>query len=324
MKHNSLEQQLEASRPNMPARSAFTARTMDAIRAVQAGETFDRVLRITNTTKKEYPLMKLRKKLPIYKRLKPGYLYASLAGVAVVGSTAAAVALWPTPKVTQTTDVPLPSGNHIVGYDTHNCNYFAELKSPVNTPTHDVVYYEIRKGANLTDQQLESSLQAVCEENLSNNAIGTIAHQIPKVAPGVQSSLNYIVKAISAHSITVALDPHYSAVQAPSRANVTFTNFADNLLVYDESSKMSYSDLKVGNSIVLVIATTLKPRPNTSYSPFTTPSADTIYGIMAVPPLTGDPNLFYTAVAKDLVRANRCKSNPNGFCEAYGFATSKP
>jgi len=230
--------------------------------------------------------------------------------------------LWPAPKVTQTTEAPLSSGNRVIGYDTQNCNYFGELKSPINSSTHDVVYYEIRKGASLTDQQLGSSLEAVCEENLSNNAIGALVTQVPKNTPGVQSTDNYIIKGISGNSITVALDPHYSAGEKPSSGvNVTLTHFANNLLVYDENSKVSYGDLKIGDSVVMVIATTMKESSSGAYAPFTDPDSVTVYGIMSVPPLTGDPDVFYTAVAKDIVRVDVCKSNPSGFCEAYGFAS---
>jgi hypothetical protein len=325
MKHTSLHQKLDASRPGTSARSAFTSRTMDAIRSAQATETFRHVMRTTNATKKEHWIMKLRKKLPVYNRLKPAYFYSSLAGVVAIGSTATAIALWPTPKINQTTDLPLPSGNRVVGYDEQNCDYLGELKGPTDAPGHHTAYYEIRKGSRLTDQQLESSLLAVCQEDLSNNAVSTIIHQVPKDTPGIMSSSNYIIKAINDSSITVALDPHYSAVaMQTSRANITFTNFATNLLVYDEDSKIQYGNLKVGDSVVMVISSTATPKPNTAYNPFTDSNADTVYGIMVVPPLTGDPDVFYTAVATDLVRVDPCKSDPNGFCKAYDFAPPNP
>jgi hypothetical protein len=74
----------------------------------------------------------------------------------------------------------------------------------------------------------------------------------------------------------------------------------------------------------MVIANNSKPEPNSSYSPFTSPGDDTIYGIMVVSALTGNPDIFYTAVAKDLMRVEPCKPDPNDFCMTYQFVPQNP
>jgi hypothetical protein len=91
MKHSTLEQMLTASKPDTPNRSVFTARTMEAIRFAQANETFDQVLRTTNTHKKEHPFMTLRKKLSAYKHPKLAY-FSMFSVIALVLIAAVATA----------------------------------------------------------------------------------------------------------------------------------------------------------------------------------------------------------------------------------------
>jgi hypothetical protein len=93
MKPN-LDQKLIDARPEKaPANSAFVERTVEAARRASAGETFERVMRTTNATKKERFIMKLK--------TLPKALSGTLAGLAIMlasGSAFAAYQLWAGPS----------------------------------------------------------------------------------------------------------------------------------------------------------------------------------------------------------------------------------
>jgi hypothetical protein len=253
----------------------------------------------------------------------------SLSGLLLVGGTAAAITFWPTPSVKQTVaDKPLPNGNRIVGYNTQNCDYFSNASDnkPVNTSEN--VYYEVRKGSKLADQQLRSSLQGVCEENVSNDAIAKLAQQINKQDGNHRygfSTNALTVKSVTATIITAGQDPAYGAAIQQVNHDITYYQFAKNLRVYNEDTPIAFSDIKVGDDIKMLIEDTrassgyMQPGPGDS-QPESDPRYLRVYAIMKIPALTGDPTVFYGAVAQDLVRLDTCTTSPSGFCEAYQFA----
>ena len=244
----------------------------------------------------------------------------SFAGMVLVSGTVAALALWPRPSVTQTTTKVLPSGNHIVGYDAANCNYFDELHGAPNTPTADKVYYEVRAGSSLTDEQLRSSLEGVCEENMSNNAMTAIIKRLPAVR-GLQSTIAYVVTAISPKSITISPDPHYGPGSSTTKPGMTFTRFAGNLLVYDESTRANYGNLHAGDTVKLAVqdVSGRSSEDQSNYNAMNHPDNVIILAIEKIPALTADPGAFYQAIAKDIVRLDPCSTSPTGFCRAYNF-----
>jgi len=252
----------------------------------------------------------------------------SLSGLLLIGGTAAAMTLWPTPSVQQTlSDAPLPSGNRIVGYNTQNCDYFGNASQNKPTNTSENVYYEVRKGSHLTDQQLESSLQAVCEENVSNDAVTKLTKQI-NTADGNHrwgfSTDALTVKGITATTLTAHVDAAYGPAIQQANHDVTYYQFAKNLRVYNEDTPMAFGDLKVGDDVKMLLdhtrgASGYMQREPDGGQPESDPSHLVVYAIVKVPPLTGDPSLFYSAVATDLVRLDKCTTNPSGFCEAYQF-----
>lgn len=245
----------------------------------------------------------------------------SFSGVLLLSGTVAALALWPSPSVTQTTTKLLPSGNHIVGYDAKNCNFFDELHGAANVPTDDKVYYEVRAGSSLTDEQLRNSLQGACEENMSNNAMTSIIKQLPD-ARGMQTTIAYVVNAVTPSSITISPDPHYNAADYTTKPTVTFTHFADHLIVRNESARASYGDIKPGDTIKLAIQDTSNhsSEEQSSYNAMNHPEHVIVLAIEKIPALTANPDTFYSAIATDIVRLNPCSVSPTGFCRAYDFA----
>ena len=95
MRKITLEQQLVASRPVDATNRAFVAHTMQAVRLAHGHETFDRVMRKTNVTKKEHLFMRLRH-LP--RVVVIGLLLSAVA--AFSGTAYAAYRLWIQPTAT--------------------------------------------------------------------------------------------------------------------------------------------------------------------------------------------------------------------------------
>lgn len=240
-------------------------------------------------------------------------------GALLLGGTAAALTLWPTPSVTQTTIKDLPSGNHIVSYDTKNCNYFGKLDGIQPKTSDEKVYYEVREGSKMTDSQLQASLQGVCEENISNNAISAVEKSLPINKRG-DSTAAYTITAISSNSITISLDPHYNAANYVTKPNQTYTRFDSGLVVYNESAKGSFANLKAGDTIKMITKNTSGKGDSQGYEPSNHPEDQIVEAIVKIPALTADPTAFDTGVAREFVRADPCTTSPTGFCRAYDFA----
>lgn len=248
--------------------------------------------------------------------------FTALAGAVVITGSVAAFALWPRPTVMPTVRQELPSGSHIVGYNAKDCNYFGDQDGSPAKQISESLYYEVRQGSKLTDEQLRSSLQAVCEENISGNAIAAVMKQIPQNLRGVQSTLAYTISAIAPGSVTLVPDTHYADATQTLPPSATYTRFAPDVLLYNEGNKVAYGDFKVGDTVKLIVQDDSGKSSETAgnYVAMAHPEHITILAMVKVPPLTGDPGVFYKAVATDLVRVEPCGSSQSGFCRSYDFA----
>lgn len=246
----------------------------------------------------------------------------SLAALVLLSGSVAALALWPKPSVKPTSTQKLPSGNHIVGYDAENCHYLSDLNGEKPSQTSEKLYYEVKADSKLTDAALQASVQAVCEENISNNAVSAVMHQFPKETPGLLSTLAYTITAISKDKISVSYDSHYKTHGIAGTPNTTYTRFAKDLRIYNQSNKAAYGDLQVGDTVKMIVQDTSGKSTETveAYDPFDHPELLIIQAIIEIPALTGDPNVFYEAVATDLVRLEPCDNSPTGLCQVYDFA----
>ncbi len=245
--------------------------------------------------------------------------FGMTVGTLLLGGTAAAITLWPSPTVTQTALRPLPSGNRIVSYDTQNCHFFDGLDGNPPKTIDEKVYYEVREGSKLTDTQLQSSLQGVCEENISNNAISAVEKSLPTEKQG-NSTEAYTITGISAGSITVSLDSHYDSAMRVTKPNQVYARFDGNLVVYNEGTKSSFNDLKIGDTIKMILKDTSGLPDSPTYEPSNHPENQIVEAIIKIPALTADPSDFYKGIASEFVRVDPCASSPTGFCRAYDFA----
>lgn len=245
-----------------------------------------------------------------------------LISITLLGSAAAAITLWPTPKVTPTIKKQLSSGNHIVGYDTENCDYFSSTDAGSVNATHEQVYYEVSQASGLTDLELQTSLQGLCEANLVTSGLARIEKLLPKDKTGLQSTIIYTITDISATSITVTPDTHYDLSQYTIKPNQTYTAFARNMLLYNQDTKIEYSDLRIGDSIAMFIKDTSERAADGhgNDSPLNYPESVTILAILKVPAPTTNPDAIYGHFGTDIVRVEPCTTSKTGFCRAYDFA----
>lgn len=247
----------------------------------------------------------------------------AILGLIVVSGSAAAYTLWPRPTTTLTLHKNLPSGNQIVGIDTANCDYTGAVDStqPMATGTKHV-YYEIKRGSVLTDEQIRDGIQANCELNTDNNAVSAMVHKYHfDTVTGMQSTNVYTVNAITVNSITLTQDQHYDSKLYPSAQTNTYA-VNGSTRIQNEGKPAQLSDIKLGDSVILVVQDTsgnIETADNT-WQPLNHPETITVLGIIKVPALTASPDAVYRAFATEIVRVEPCSTSPTGFCRAYDFA----
>lgn len=279
---------------------------------------------VMNTIKKDKRPSRTSELLTAMRRRRViGIPMTAFAGLVLVGGTAAAIALWPTPKVTPTITKTLPNGNRIVGVNATDCQYFSSLDGTANKPTNENIYYEVRKDSKLTDEQIRSMVQGICEENVSNNAISAIIKQlgVSSETRGIQSTEAFVVNAIDDKNITVSMDPHYNHALFTTKPNLTYTRFSNKLIVKDGNVKASYKDLKVGDTVKMVVQDMSGKSTETeeNHNPLNHPENIVILAILKIPALTADPGSFYEDIGKNMVRLEPCNTDLSGFCRAYEF-----
>lgn len=269
-------------------------------------------------------------------RSMPTKRLASLGALGFVitsAGTVAALALWNKPVVTPTISDVLPNGNRIVGVDAQNCMYFDALDGKTEDQKTEKIYYEVRKDAKITNEQLVNSIEATCVENLGNNAVSAIVSKLDQPAPGMFSDGTFRIDAISRDSLTVTyhktiLSRNDLDTRIPT--TMTLTNFANKLYVRENMTDITYSDLKVGDSIKMLLDDTSVPAGASTesalteqaardYFPWRNPSVVKVLGIVKVlEPITTETEL-YNGIIHDYVRTEPCDTNPTGFCRAYEF-----
>lgn len=275
---------------------------------------------------------KLRRRLNLLRSLKTKIGIISLGLLLVAGSAAAAVTTLnitppapkqtPVPNVNQTITRQLPNGEHVVGYDLHNCHFFSS-PTYVDTQSSEYVYYEVHPGSTMTDAQLEASLEGVCESEVNSDNMGTIiqALQNEDVVPYDEfGTMNMLVQSITPTSITVRIDPAYNPAEIAEQDKVglTYTRYFQGLKVYDENAPIPYSDIKAGDTVQLLMGHTPGYTYTEGIAQETTPDEDILYAIMKVPPLAADPTLFFLSVGQNLTQVKPCTTSSSGYCPVNG------
>jgi hypothetical protein len=254
----------------------------------------------------------------LWQKLRHAPALALVIAVLLLSGTVYAATHWPEITAKFSSKTSLPSGNRIIGVDTTNCNYFQVHDKPV--PTNEKVYYEIKKDSSLTDDQVVSMVQGICEENAVTDIMNQIVQPYIKQGLGKGMTGEFRLETVAKDSITVSESPAF-APQGAKLESYTY-NIDSGIKVYDAKESIELSDLRPGDSISLLVKDTHPlPSEGDPNSPNHWKDSDliTVLAIVRTPQITGSPMTFLTHLGKDFVRTEPCNSNPSGFCRAYDF-----
>lgn len=320
MKNFSIEQRILAARPNLSKQNVqFTDGVMDKIKN---HEIISSQLRTVNVKHKETFIMKLR-------NLHTPALIA-IACLIALATSGTAYAIYATfflkPEVGEIQSTPLKSGNKIISIETSNCQLTSGLDGTPKATTNTTQYYELRDGSSLTDEMFRRGVLGQCEENISNNAISMIMKQLPKDTPGVYSTGPMEIKAVSDAAITVSefLGSSDGSVTVSDGA-LKYPHLSDQLITYDQDTKVVYDTYKPGDSIKMILKT--KDGKSTEFNDYGNEQYDVtrdvdnleVLAIIKIPRPTSDPYLLDKHTAQDYVRVEPCSGGEAGFCRAYEF-----
>lgn len=248
---------------------------------------------------------------------------ASLALMLVLTTaTTAALTMLNKPTTTKTLTKTLPSGNHILGVDARNCDYFSTKNGSPISPETDHIYYEVRQGTTLTDDQIKQGIQGLCEQNIAYSVANAANNEYHFGGDKVSDSTIMTVEAVDANSITLRQDSHYSLETKTAPGAITYTHLAPNLVVRDGYNASKLGDIHAGDSVILWAhddKMSEQDFANGQWKPWSNPNTITVLSIIKTLPLTADPGIAYKAFATDIVRLNPCTTSPTGFCRAYDF-----
>jgi len=289
----------------------------------------DQIVNHITVYPQEYPQNQYLRRVMRWVRRNVGIV--SLLGLLLVGGTAAAAVttlrtVSPTPKpqqtplpnVNQTVTKQLSDGNRVVGYNLQSCHFFSS-PTYVDTQPSENIFYEVKQGSTLTNEQLQASLEGVCESMVNSDNMSAIskAFQHEDITPyDGFSTLNMVVENITPTSITVRIDPAYTVVPIAEqdKLGLTYTQFYQGLKVYNENTPITYSDIKAGDTVQLLMGHTPGYTYTEGVAQEVTPNQDILYAIMKVPPLAADPTLFYLSVGQDLQQVKPCSTDSSGYC----------
>jgi hypothetical protein len=249
---------------------------------------------------------------------KAGAAAVVIVAVLLTGGVYAATH-WPEITAKFGSDNALPTGNHVIGVDTTNCNYF-QVRPDTAVSSKQKIYYEIKKDSSLSTKQIVDMVQGICESNLANAYVNEVVEKYTDkkvISGGV-----YDIAEISPDSITVKYNKQYLVGNVINDNTITYKKFATDMRVFDGNRQVNISDLKVGDSVQLVARDehalpTEADRDNPNH--WTDPDLITILNIVRVPSPTASPMTFFLHLGKDFVRTEPCKDGPGGFCRAYQF-----
>lgn len=283
-----IESLLKSVKKSTPKRQLSTSFTSDVLTKINAKEDTGSIF------------MKLFKK--------PLGAVLSVALVLASGATAfAAVANWPSIVSTLTGEQLLDSGARIVKIETEGCKSYEAN----DTSNKRISYYEIKKDSSLTNEKAVAMMRGICEEERAQNRVSKLVEQ----TGGSHSTRIFKIEHIEKGRLAVVADEKYEL--GGKNIRKTYTNIATDVRINNGSADLSFDQLKVGDSVILVV--TDQRGISTEMQGYTEDLAQMqVRAILQVPALTGSPDLFYEHIGKDFVRVEPTKDG-KGFERVYEF-----
>jgi hypothetical protein len=292
-------------KPTRPLPHDFTIKTMQAIR---------------DNSNKPGRLAIWKERIYMNLIHKPAMALAAFAAVAVISGTAyATIANWPQISSVFSGEKRLNSGNRIVGVDGENCNFFAAQNGLPKSSSKETVYYEIKKGSTLSNDQIVSMVRGICEENRLGNQVSAIIKPLienDKAHDGFEGGTTYQIENISTSGITMKLDNKYGH----NEIRQTFKHIAPDAKTYNQDQPAKLSDLKPGDTVTIITRNTTKGTNMETVDPERkNPDLRTIVAFIKHPPFSGSVDMFNKHLGTEIVRTEKCTTHPSGFCRAYEF-----
>lgn len=198
----------------------------------------------------------LRGVFTMHKLTKPAVLGLGIAAATLTGSALAAV-LWLQPHASLTQDgvTTLANGNKRFWVATDSCQGQGSMGPGKG-------YYEIKAGSKLTPEQLTKQLEASCESDLLPQLFPHLAGDGKKEpAPFKPGDKQYYTPLGSKFEKTDGRTVTLSTVLNGETYQHATLPLASNLKVYEKGKAISLNDLKPGDNLTLVIATTALDQP---------------------------------------------------------------
>lgn len=243
---NDIDRQLHNLHSAEPRRPLSATFTVDTYKKIQTRPRGFRSWRQASYLQGVFSMRSLPKKIA---------LGLGVAAVTLTTGSAVANIFWHEPQVSLKAGslTTLESGNQHFALDVKNCQGQGGY-SATN-------YYEIKAGSALTPAELTKAIEASCEPKLQNEqfpeiAKASVAYQDFK--PGTKQYFvptSVTIKSIGDKTITVD-----TMLNGKSYKNVTLP-LNSKIKVYSKDKQINLKDLRAGNIVTLVTATTSLDKP---------------------------------------------------------------
>jgi len=183
---------------------------------------------------------------------KPAIALSALAFLVIAGGTAYAsvggwsgiIALFGGQKV-------LSNGDRIVQVDAKNCNYVSAFTVTQGNKKVDSVYYRVKMGSKLTNEQVVQLVQGKCyaddQAKFDQGVLQSLYSNPLNKDKLVGGYADAAVKAITDSSISFEFVlPVGNELKTIKQ---TFNNIAPDVMVYQSPNKISWKDIKVGDRV---------------------------------------------------------------------------
>lgn len=257
---------------------------------------------------KEYIKMKLTKS--------PLRFATTIVAIALIGGTSYATVInWPSITATFSGQQTLPNGNRIVSVDISNCPVADDSGVHLQDGKR-IAYYEVRKNAGLSNNQVVSEVQGDCEERAITAQQSLITNNYTSLTG--QSNFDgggtYQVDSIDSSRLMVTLNKKYGR----GFVKQNYTRFSPHMAVYDGTKKAQLSAIKGGDTVSIITTSSVPPELAETQDPYRLNTTNlTIIGLIKHPANTGDAAGYYKHISEAYVPVHIDKSAPGGFTRNY-------
>lgn len=252
---------------------------------------------------------------------RPAIAVATIAFTVIAGGSAyAAVGGWPGVAALFSSQQDMADGSRIVKVDTKNCKYANVFTYANPSIEQDAWYYRVKPGSKLTNEQIVQMVQGNCfvqeQVEFDKEVISEALSSNPLNANVVGGYIDSVVTGISPTSISIrSVVPYYNRGETQPQLKTieqTFDNIASDVLVYENTNKISLGNVKVGDHV------SVKYRAAGNESALSPDSIDpSKQVVVAVVKNTGDLTAavdYQKYNGHEFEQVAPCETHPSGYC----------